>query len=293
MPIALASVGPIAGVFLLLILGAVNALTIAATAEAMARHGGLRYGRVYFGRVVGDYLGVSGSVIFVCALLVLNAVNILAYYIGIGLTLSDATGLPAIVWTAGIFAVGLYFLGGKNLNSTVATALVVGGVNIFLILILTGLAFSHFDPSNLAYVNLPLVNGQAFDASILQTIFGVTMLAYFGHTSAGNCAQVVLRRDGSARSLIWGCVAATLAAMVLYCLWVVAVTGSIAPQVLANEQGTALGPLAAQFGTGILLVGTVFVVLSMGMGSIHTALGLGYLVRERLPASLGRGASMR
>lgn len=289
LPIALAGVGPLAGIALLLVLGLINVLTIAATAEAVARHGGVRYGHAYFGRLVADYLGVSGSVIFTLALIVLNALNVLVYYIGLGLTLSDATGLPAVLWTALIFAIGLYFLSRKTLTSTVASALLVGTVNILLILVLSGLALGHLQPANLTYLNLPFLGGQRFDAKLIETIFGVVLLAYFGHTSTGNCAQVVLRRDGSARSLIWGCVAATLAAMVLYCLWLVAVTGAIAPQVLSREPGTALAPLAAQLGTSVHIFGAVFAALSMGMGSIHTSLGLRYLVQERLPASLSRG----
>jgi amino acid permease len=293
LPIALAGVGPLAGIVLLLLLGFVNVLTIAATAEAVARHGQVRYGHAYFGRIVADYLGRTGSVIFTVALIVLNALNVLVYYIGLGLTLSDATGLPAALWAGVIFVIGLYFLSRKTLSSTVASALLVGAVNIVLILVLSGLALTQLQPSNLARVNLPflglpLVGGQPFDIKLLETIFGVVLLAYFGHTSTANCAQVVLRRDGSARSLIWGCVAATLAAMGLYCLWLVAVTGAVSPEVLASESGTALAPLAARLGSSVHVFGAVFAALSMGMGSIHTALGLFYLVQERLPRSRGK-----
>jgi amino acid permease len=289
LPIALAGVGPLAGIALLLILGLVNVLTIAATAEAVARHGQVRYGHAYFGRLVADYLGTSGSVIFTIALIILNALNVLVYYIGLGLTMADATGVPAALWAAVIFIIGLYFLSRKTLSSTVASALLVGGVNIVLILVLSGLALTQLQPANLAYVNLPFLGGQPFDARLLETIFGVVLLAYFGHTSTANCAQGVLRRDGSARSLIRGCVAATLAAMGLYCLWLVAVTGAVSPQVLARESGTALTPLAAQLGASVHVFGAVFAVLSMGMGSIHTSLGLFYLVQERLPKQSNRG----
>ena len=51
-------------------------------------------------------------------------------------------------------------------------------------------------------------------------IFGVVLLAYFGHVSVGNCGKLVLRRDPSGRSLIWGTVAAQGVAIVLYCIWV-------------------------------------------------------------------------
>ena len=43
--------------------------------------------------------------------------------------------------------------------------------------------------------------------------------------------------------------------MVLYGLWVVAVNGAVAPAALAGETGTALEPLAAEIGPGILRPG--------------------------------------
>ena len=47
--------------------------------------------------------------------------------------------------------------------------------------------------------------------------------------------------------------------------------------------GTALIPLAAEVGSGVRVLGSVFVILGMGMASIHFTLGLANLVRERLP----------
>ena len=45
MPIALASVGPLAGLALLVVIGAVHMLTIAALAEAITRNGSVRTGQ--------------------------------------------------------------------------------------------------------------------------------------------------------------------------------------------------------------------------------------------------------
>ena len=61
--IAMASIGPIAGVALLLVFGLLNMLTVAALAEAVARNGAIRYGNAFLGRVASDYLGTAGSVI--------------------------------------------------------------------------------------------------------------------------------------------------------------------------------------------------------------------------------------
>ncbi|GAG17051.1 unnamed protein product, partial [marine sediment metagenome] len=194
-----------------------------------------------------------------------------------------ATPVPAEVWTALLFLVGLYFLRRESLNATVASALLVGATNIGLILLLSLIAFTHAKLENLLYVNVPFLGGRPFDPSILQLVFGIVLAAYFGHQSLGNCARVVLRRDPSARSLIWGSMAGMATAMVLYCIWVLAVNGAIAPQVLAGQSGTALAPLAAQIGPSVQVLGSVFVILAMGMASILVTLGLFNLVRERLP----------
>jgi hypothetical protein len=47
--------------------------------------------------------------------------------------------------------------------------------------------------------------------------------------------------------------------------------------------------LAAVAGNWVYVIGVLFVVLSMGMASIHMALGTSYQVRERLPRNFGEG----
>ena len=53
LPIALAGVGPLPGVVILLVMGVINMLTIASMAEAVTRNGSIRY--------QGSYLGSAGS----------------------------------------------------------------------------------------------------------------------------------------------------------------------------------------------------------------------------------------
>lgn len=283
LPIALASVGPLAGVVILVVLGLANVLTIAYMSEAVARSGTIRYGSAFIGRVVTDYLGRAGSLILSLGLMTICFLFLWAYYIGFSTTLADATRMPAPVWVALLFLIGLYFLRRESLDATIASALLVGVINISLILLLSLLAFTHLRPANLLYVNVPFLGGRPFEPSILQLIFGVILAAYFGHLSLSNCARVVLHRDPSARALIWGTVAAQAVAMVIYCIWVLAVNGAIAPQALAGQSGTALAPLAADIGPIVHVLGSVFVVLGMGMASIHSSLGLFNLVREWLP----------
>src|SRR5215208_4638403 len=62
LPIAVARIGPLASVAILIVLGVVNMLTIAFISEAVSRSGTIRYGSAYIGRVVDDYLGRASSV---------------------------------------------------------------------------------------------------------------------------------------------------------------------------------------------------------------------------------------
>ncbi len=284
LPIALAAVGPLPAIAILVVLGLVNVVTVAYMADALTRSATIRYGDAYVGRVVSELLGRPGALVLTIGLLGICLMGMQADYIGTSVTLDDASGVPALGWVALLFVIELAYLRRGSIDATVSTALVIGAVNILLILLLSALAFVHLDPGNLTHVDLPFVGGQGGDATSLALVFGVTFTAYFGHLSVGNCARVVLARDPSGRTLVRGVVGAQVTAIVLYVLFVVAVAGAVAPAVLAGEEGTALSPLAEEAGTAVLLMGGILVVLGMGMASIHSALALFYLVRERLPA---------
>jgi amino acid permease len=285
LPIALAAVGPLPGVAILVVLGLVNVLTVSFMAEAIARSGTIRYGSAFFGRLVADYLGPGGALVVTTSLFVLCLPVLTVFYIGFAGTLEDATSVPAAAWVALLFLVGIYYLRRQSLNSTVASALVVGALNIGLIVALSLLAFGHAKSDNLLYEHLPYIHGRPFQSSIVALVFGVVLAAYSGHMSVALCGQLVLRRDPSARSLIRGCAAAQATAILLYCLFVLAVNGAVAPQTLAHETGTALVPLAHTVGPVVNVLGSAFVILGMGMGSITFALALFGLVLEWFPAA--------
>ena len=285
LPIALAGVGPIPGLVLLFILGLVNILTILGIVEAITRNGNMRYGTAYFGRLVGDYLGKPGSIILVPALLILNITTLIAFYIGISISLADITRISPLLWSALLFLLAVYFLRRESLNATVASALVIGMIDILILIILSLLAFPQIQSVNLQYVSPLFKGGQLFNPKILELIFGVVLFAYFGHTSAGNAAKVVLRRDPGGSSLIWGNMMALVTAIALYSLWVIAVNGAIPSIVLINETGTALSPLAIKVGGVVPILGIIYVILAMGIGTIHMSYGLYYQVREVLPSN--------
>lgn len=282
-PIAVAQIGPIAGIVILVILGVVNILTIAAIAEASARNGSIRYGEAYIGRVVQDYLGHHGSLILGLGVAIVQFQALLSYMIGFSTTLEDAVQIPAELWELIIFGLCFYFIWRGSFDSTVAFALLIGFINISIILVLSLMTLPHIRWSNFVSSKLSLTAAHGFDPTILTIVFGVIFSAYLGHLGVSNSAQVVLRRDNSARSLLWGSMAAQATLMVLYCLWVFAVNGAISQEVLAQQSSTALVPLAAELGPMVHWLGAGLIVLGIGMSSIVTALGLFCLVREGLP----------
>ena len=283
LPIALANIGPLGGVAVLLVLGLVNIITIGCMAEAVTRSGAIRHEGAYIGGLVGDYLGATGSLVLSGSFFVLCVLVLPVYYIGVSTTLQDATSVRAPAWVAVLFGVGLYYLRRRSLNATVASALMVGAVNIVLLVVLAVLAAAHLRMGDLVHVNVPFVSGRPFQRSVLQLVFGVVLAAYLGHSSVSLCGRLVLQRDPGGRSLMKGCTAAQATAMLLYCLFVIAVNGSVAPGILAADRGTALAPITAEAGPIATVLGSLFVVLGMGMATIHFTLALSNLTREWLP----------
>lgn len=283
LPIALAGIGPLPGIILIILMGLVNVLTITCAAESAARSGTVRYGSGFMGRMVGDYLGSMGSTVLTAGVAIFSAIQLFATYIGFGSAMAPLTNLPPTVWMVGLFLVVLYFLRRESLNATIASALLVGVISIAALLLLLLLAFARLEPANLVYFHVPFINGEPFQPALLELIFGVVLASFFGHMSVNNCARIVLRRDASARSLIGGAIVAQIVSIVLYSIWTLAVSGSVPPSILANETGTVLGPLTERIGPIAIVVSTVYAVLTLAMGSIYNALSLYNLVGERLP----------
>ncbi len=288
LPIALASIGPLPGIALLLIFGLANVLTVAYMAETASRSSEIRYGKSYLGQMVTEYLGPFGSVLLSLGVLVLCVFAILAFYIGFATTLTAATSIPPWLWVTVLFGIGLYFITRGSLNATITLALVIGAINLLMLMVLALLAVPYITLDNLTFVNLPFIGGQGFDVSLLELVFGVTLAAFFGHLSVPNSARVVLRRDPSGGALVRGAMAAQAVAIVINSLWVLAVNGAIAPAKLAGESGTSLIPLAETVGPSIHIFGTIFVVLGLGIVSLHLSLALYNLTREWLPSRQGQ-----
>jgi amino acid permease len=281
LPIAFAALGAPAAIGLLIVFGLVNILTVAALVEGITRDGSMRYGSAYFGRLVGEYLGRPGATVVTLAMVLLNAIGLVALMIGFGSALAGASGIPAGVWAALLALAIVGILRRESLDATVGSVLVVGGLNIALLVAISLVALLHLDVANLS----PAAAGG--DATLLGLVFGTALMAFFGHTSAGNAAKVVLRRDPSGRALLWGNVAALAAAIGLYVLSVGSTLGAVPAAALVGYGGTALTPLGEVTGPPVVVLGSVFVVLAMGLSALHISLGLFNQVGEWLPVASG------
>jgi len=284
LPIAVADVGPLATVAFVVIIGTINVLTMACMAEAVARSGDFRYGNAFIKQLVSNYLGNTGSFILSLAVGIRVFFIALACYMGLSATMADFTHIPAALWAVLLFFAGLYLLSRQSLNFTVAVMVLLAAINVSLLLLLSLLAFRHLQLDNLLYVNLPFLNGRPFQPLMLQQFLGVSLMLYFGHIYVGECAKLILPRDPSASSLIWGSVAGTAFLTVLFCIWVLAVNGAISPQLLAGQSGTVLKPLALQSGPIVTILGAVLVTLLLGMAWLRSSSLLLNLAREWLPA---------
>ena len=280
LPIAFATVGPLAGVIVLVLIGLINLVTVAYLAEASARNPSIQYGSAFVGRLVQDYLGAPASILLRIALFAFCCIVLASYYTGFASTLGAVTGLPEPFWVTLVCGTGLFLILRKSLLGTLASALIIGVINISILVFLSAVALKHASVENLMHRQIPFIDGQSFEASHLQLVFGIVLVSYFGHLSVSNCAQTVLRRDPDGRSLKWGTIAAMVTAIVIYCLWSVSVGGAVGQLQLQGETGTALVPLAAQVGPQIYVLGGVFVILGLGMSSVHFGLGIFNMSRE-------------
>ena len=286
--IALAGIGPLPGVILLLILGLVNILTIMGIVEAITRNGSMRYGTSYFSRLTSDYLGKPGSIILIPAFYTLSVFVLIAFYIGISTTLAEVTGVTSLIWALLIFVSTLYFLRGESLNATIASAFVVGIISVLIIILLILLTLPYVQLENLRYIDLPFGSGQEFDPKILALVFGVVLASYFGHTTAVSASKVVLPRDPGGDSLMWGNILAMATVILLYSSWVIAVNGAIPAVQLSSLTGTVIPTLAELIGGIVPILGTIYVILAMGISIVLFSYAIFFQTREFLPENSER-----
>ncbi|WP_019503680.1 aromatic amino acid transport family protein [Pleurocapsa sp. PCC 7319] len=286
LPIATAELGSSVTVILLIVLGGINILTMICMAEAISRSQDFRSGKTFFKQLAANYLGKTGSMILVIAVSIRVFLIVLACYIGLSTTIATFTTLPATIWAGILFLLGLYVVSHQSFHLTLGVTILLAFLNVGVLLLFSLLCFNHWqldNLDNLLYLDWNWLQGNSFKPQILKRVFGVTLMLYFGHVYVGECAKIVLPRDPSANSLIGGSIAGTTCLTFLFCLWVVAVDGTIAPNILASQTGTVLEPLIEEIGSQGQFLGTVLVTLLLGMSWLRSSSSLVNLSRKLLP----------
>ncbi len=280
-PIAVASLGPLPGVAITIAAALVSVVTVAGLAEAAARSGVVRYGSAYVGRLALDYLGVPGSLVFSLASLGGGLLTLLAGLLAIPRTLLHLTTVPAPFWSAVLFAAALLLVARGSLTLSVVLLVSLAGLIAVLLVIVGGLSLGHFDPDRLTYVaGIPGDSGAAHFGDAV----GVILMSFFLEALIVQCAKAVLPRDPSGRALVSGSLMGLGAVTVTLCVWIVVVTGSVAPGLLAGQKGTIIEPLRAEIGPVVLAFGTLLVLLLTGLAALRGLLLAAGIVREWLPA---------
>jgi amino acid permease len=286
LPIAMSGVSIWLALALIIFFGLINMFTATALAETVARSGIMRYRLGFLGQLVDDFLGRSGMLLLSVVMFANSFLILVIFYLGVGGTLETSLKLPSGVWILLLFAVGVYFVTRKSFNSTVATTLVIGLVNLVLVALIILLTAPSFNVASLSGYQ-----SKAFSWAALTPIFGVMLSNFFSHILVASFGRAVIQRDPSARSWIRGTRAAIGAAIVISCLWVLIIAGALSPQELASQTSTVLTPLAEKINPAINWLGSLLVILSLGMASILIGLALFFQTQEFLPGifkGLGR-----
>ena len=282
LPIAAAGMGALSSLALVVAIGIINVLTMTCMAEAIARSGDFHYGKALIKELAANYLGRSGSFILSLAVGIRVFLIALACYVGLSATMANFTLIPASIWAAVLFGSGIYLLSRQSVKFTVAIMVLLAGINIALLSAMSLLAFTHLEIDNLFYFNLPFP-GNDFEPQLIQQVFGVSLMLYFGHVYVGECAKLVLPKDRSGSSLIKGSIAGTIILTLLFCIWILAVNGAIAPSLLAIQSGTVLEPLTQQIGSVVTVLGSILVIFLLGMAWIRSSSLLFNITQEWIP----------
>jgi amino acid permease len=280
LPIALAQVGTAWGLALVLGFGLINLLTATALAETVVRSGTARFGLGFLGQLAQEYLGQEASVLLTIVLAANNFLVLIIFFLGVAGTLGGGTPLATVFWLMPLAAVMIYVLSRRSLNTTVAVTLLIVLANLLILLLIPLLALPYFRLANL----LGGASAAAFTPAALGSMVGVLSSTFLSHFVVATYGPVVLSRDPSGRTWVKGSASALAVYILIACLWLLVINGVLTPATLSQSGGAVVIPLAAVVGWVLQLLGSVLVVLSVGLTALQVALGLYYLVEERLPA---------
>jgi hypothetical protein len=288
LPVAAAALGPLPAVALVAVLGGAMTLTTTAFAETIVRSGPFRAGKAFLAKMIEPLIGGGPSRVQTVLQSARTGLALLAAAIGLGVTMSDLTDVPRQVWELAL-GIGLVALLRRGTRATLDAIALVGLITIALIGGISVVGLLHLHTAYLDHHEIPGIDaGVSLDDTLGQAA-GVVLMQFIGSIYLLGIGKVSLPRDPGGRSLIGGAALGTGLLAVIAALWLVAVGGAVPPSVLADQAGTAIGPLADRTGTVVSLLGGLTVLLLLGLSANRTAGALHDIAREqveRLPAPL-------
>ena len=282
-PIAVATVGPLAAAVCIAVIGLLALAATAAVAEAAARNGEVRFHAAFFGRLVTSALGPGAGAIPSLLGVVSVALPSLAAFVGLALLLNLAVALPAELWALLIGALAVAVPLGKRRTASFGGLMALGLVSMALLAVLS--IYALVDAALSGGLSAPGA-GPPEDIGLdlaLGVIIGVLLGSYAAPVYTVQIGRIVLPRDPGGREYVRGSVAGMAAFVVLTALFSAALLFSVPVGELASEQGSALDTVADEFGSGAVALGVLIGIGLFGLTIYGNAIALFDFVAERLP----------
>lgn len=269
-PIAVAQVGLVPGLLIMLIVGMLNIATAAWTARHVAVYF-TRYGSIpSLTRLAHDRLGAWGRLLTLASGATLFFLALLASVVGLARSLEQLTGTPALVWGAGC---GLLILALLCRRAALSSRLVIGlgMLNVCFVIVLLLLTLPHTQP----------IAAAPTTAGSLLSMIGVSMMLFFAPMLVAQVAEHVLPYSGNPQTFVRGIAAGVGAGAVLFALWAVAVCRVAGMPDLAASSGTPITLLVLAVPDASLPARLLEFSL-LGMTALRCALVLRMLAEEQL-----------
>lgn len=276
LPIAVAQVGLVPGLLIMLMVGALNIAAAAWTAQHVTVYFA-RYGIIpSLMQLAHDRLGKWGQLLTLASGTALFFLALLASIVGLARSLENLTGTPAPIWGASCGLIILAFLFSK---ATISSRLVIGlgMLNVCLIMILLLLMLPHAQP-----MATPTITG----GSPLSMV-GVSLMLFFAPILVAQVGQRVLPCGGNPQAFVRGTAAGVSAGIVLFLVWAVAVCHVAGIPSPAASSGTTIAVLVMAMPEANLPA-MLLEFLLLGMTALRCTLVLGTLAEEQLLSLNGR-----
>lgn len=275
LPVAAAAIGPLPALAALVAIGAAMTVAAAAEAEALVRDGELRREGGYFGKLVQRYLGPRAAAVPDGLAGLRTSMSVLASYVGLSVTLAALTGVPRVAWgVLALVAVAALLLRG-GLRIPAAAGALLGLACLPLLVAIGAIAVAH-GGGGIAAV-------EGFSGGSLGTLIGLVVMLYISNVYVVQIARETLPDAPGGRALVRGSALGTALVTAIAAAWLLASSAALRPEDLHGEVGTVLGPLAAETGTAVAILGTALTVLLLGLGLERTSVAVMRLVAERTP----------